>query len=1002
MAAIDCPGREQLLAYALGTLPEDAGEAVASHLESCDVCESTIAGLDAASDTFIARLREPLAESQVGREPEYQQVAAKIKAMGPAASCAVRTADSGSKEHTATFAPLGELGEYRLLEKLGEGGMGTVYKALHTKLEKLVAVKVLPKSRMQDERAVARFEREMKAVGRLNHPNIVQALDAREIDGTPLLVMEYVEGMDLAELVRPLGPLRIADACELARQAAVGLQYAHEHGLVHRDIKPSNLMLTTLGDLKILDLGLARLQKSAAEGEELTGTGQMMGTSDYIAPEQALESHTVDIRADIYSLGCTLYRLLCGRPPFGGAEYDTPMKKATAHVRDPIPPVQTVRDDVPEPLAALVDRMLAKEPARRFSTPKEVADALEPFCAGSSLQQLVMRATHVIQPFAESGAPGAADAQPGEAKMIAPAPTPPMSTDFDPYHRWLGIPPERQPPNHYRLLGIQPFEENLDVIESAADRQMSHLRVFQSGQHAEQAAKLLNEVAAARVCLLNPTKKSAYDARLRKQLPSPAAAGKRPAGVSPAVVAQSPRRAAAPVPAVSGETDRHFATVRSRFTGRRPPPKWRIAAAAGAAALILALGVVFYVATNHGTIRIALSEPTADVQVEVDGDTIEITGQGEPLTLRAGEHGLVVSGSGYQTVSRSFTVRRGKNPVLNVELVSKSDGRRGREHGRTVGAPGDGGTTTSSGVAQAANEFRILEGHTRGVCSVAFTPDGKYTVSGSEDGSARVWEVATGRETARFAGHNKTVSDVEVLPDGERVLSVAHDTIILWELRTAREVRRFQVGSRGEIAVSPDGKRAVCNGHLGSGDGVVHLFDLTSGEELGQYVTGNTIDDSIKALAFSPDGKHVLCGRFRPALLFVDVDTMTEVRQLEGHTQRVYGVAISGDGHRAASVSWDSSVRIWDLCTGKQTARLGSLNGWGHGVDLSADGRRAISAGQDGVVRLWDAETGRQIAEHQQHQGPVLTVAFSPDGRRAISGGGDNTLCLWRLPEPAR
>ena len=998
MAAIDCPGREQLLAYSLGTLPEDAGEAVASHLETCDACESTIAGLDGASDTFIGRLREPLVESHVAREPEYQRVAARIKATGPRPSPVAPTADPASKEHTATFAPLGELGEYRLLEKLGEGGMGTVYKALHTKLDKLVAVKILRTSRMEDERAVARFEREMKAVGRLNHPNIVQALDAREIDGTSLLVMEYVEGMDLAKLVRHLGPLRIADACELARQAAVGLQYAHEHGLVHRDVKPSNLMLATSGELKILDLGLARLQKSAVEGDELTGTGQMMGTSDYIAPEQALESHTVDIRADVYSLGCTLYRLLCGRPPFSGAEYDTPMKKVTAHVRDPIPPIRTVRDEVPEPLAALVDRMMAKEPAQRFSTPKEVADALEPHCAGSNLQQLVMRESQSVGSVVESGDAAAADAQPGEAKMVAPAPIPSVSADFDPYHRWLSIPPEQQPPNHYRLLGIQRFEEDLDAIESAADRQMAHLRVFQAGQHAEQAAKLLNEVAAARVCLLNPAKKSAYDVRLRKELSPEPPAGKKSAGASPGVVQRSPRPAAAPVAAVSGQADRRFAAVRSRFSGRRPPAKRRLAVAAGAAAVILALGVVFYVATNHGTIRIALSEPTADVQVEVDGETVEITGQDEPLTFRAGEHGLVVSGRGYETVSRSFTVQRGENPVLNVELVS--DGNGGPEPGRTVARLDD--TKTTSHVARGAEEFRVFEGHTGPVCSVAFTPDGKYVVSGSEDGSARVWEVATGRETARFLGHNGAVSDVEPLPDGERVLSVAHETIILWELRTARETRRFHVSSRGEIAVAPDGKRAVCNGHLGSGDGVVHLFDLTSGEELGQYVTGNTIDDSIKALAFSPDGKHVLCGRFRPAILVIDVDTMTEVRQLEGHTQRVYGVAISQDGHRAASVSWDSSVRIWDLCTGKQTARLGSLNGWGHGVDISADGRRAISAGQDGTVRLWDADTGSQIAEHQQHQGPVLTAAFSLDGRRAISGSRDKTLCLWRLPQPAR
>ena len=193
--------------------------------------------------------------------------------------------------------------------------MGTVYKALHTKLDRAVALKVLARGRVEDGRAIARFEREMKAIGRLDHPQIVRADDAREIDGHPVLIMEYVEGLDLARLVNRVGRLRVAAACELARQAAVGLQYVHEHGLVHRDIKPSNLMLTPRGEVKILDLGLARLHRQRGGSDEMTGTGLTMGTADYMAPEQASDSHSVDIRADIYSLGCTLFKLLSGRRP---------------------------------------------------------------------------------------------------------------------------------------------------------------------------------------------------------------------------------------------------------------------------------------------------------------------------------------------------------------------------------------------------------------------------------------------------------------------------------------------------------------------------------------------------------------------------------------------------------------------------------------------------------------------------------------------------------------
>ncbi|GAG47604.1 unnamed protein product, partial [marine sediment metagenome] len=228
-----------------------------------------------------------------------------------------------------------------------------VYKALQTKLRRTVALKVLPKNRLNDRRAVARFEREMAAVGQLDHPNIVRALHAGEHEGNSYLVMEYVAGLDLSELVRRLGPLPVADACELARQAAMGLQYAHENGLVHRDIKPSNLMLASDGQVKVLDLGLALLQQDQPAEEEVTGSGQAMGTADYIAPEQASDSHNVDIRADIYSLGCTLYKLLCGRAPFTDPKYRSTFEKMTAHVREPVPPIRQLRGEVSEELAAL-------------------------------------------------------------------------------------------------------------------------------------------------------------------------------------------------------------------------------------------------------------------------------------------------------------------------------------------------------------------------------------------------------------------------------------------------------------------------------------------------------------------------------------------------------------------------------------------------------------------------------------------------------------------------
>ncbi|HYW80788.1 MAG TPA: protein kinase, partial [Thermoguttaceae bacterium] len=291
----------------------------------------------------------------------------------------------------------------RLLERLGQGGMGTVYKALHTKLDRVVALKVLATGRMAEQRAIARFEREMRAVGGLDHPNIVRAFDAREIDGLPVLMMECLEGMDLARVTRRLGRVPVADACEMARQTSSALQYAYENGLVHRDVKPSNLMLTPQGTVKLLDLGLARWHLDGTGSEEMTATGQAMGTADYMAPEQVADSHTADIRADIYSLGCTLYKLITGRAPFAGPDYQGQYEKMTAHVEQPVRPIRELAPEVPEPLAQIIDRMLAKSPDARFSIPEEVGRELEPFCDNADLAALAARAEEAEPPTDTDG-----------------------------------------------------------------------------------------------------------------------------------------------------------------------------------------------------------------------------------------------------------------------------------------------------------------------------------------------------------------------------------------------------------------------------------------------------------------------------------------------------------------------------------------------------------------------------------------------------------------------
>ncbi|MCI0455348.1 MAG: serine/threonine protein kinase [Gemmataceae bacterium] len=272
------------------------------------------------------------------------------------------------------------LGPYVLLERLGEGGMGAVFKARHQVMNRVVAVKLIRKEHLTGPDAVTRFRREIEVVGRLSHPNVVTAHDAGQVEERHFLVMEYVEGSDLARLVERGGPLPVGLACEYVRQAALGLHCAHEQGLVHRDIKPSNLMVDVRGVVKLLDLGLARPGPGGAPEPghmAVTRAGEVMGTPDYLAPEQALDARAADKRADIYSLGCTLYFLLTGRPPFPEG---TLAQKLLWHQHTEPLGAETLRPDVPPEVAAVVRRMMAKRPEDRHQTAAEVAAALASFC----------------------------------------------------------------------------------------------------------------------------------------------------------------------------------------------------------------------------------------------------------------------------------------------------------------------------------------------------------------------------------------------------------------------------------------------------------------------------------------------------------------------------------------------------------------------------------------------------------------------------------------------
>jgi tRNA A-37 threonylcarbamoyl transferase component Bud32 len=338
------PGREKLAAFGLGKLDDAQAGAVAAHLAACTACQAVVDSVP--DDALVASIRPLL-------KPGGQSSAMSIDSWVP--------------------PELVGHPRYRLREWLGAGGMGIVYKAEHRVMKRPVALKVINKKRTTSEAAVERFRREVQAAAKLNHPNIVRAFDADQAGDLHFLAMEFIEGTSLARVVEQRRPLPVHEAVDYARQTALGLQHAFECGMVHRDIKPQNLLLTPQSQVKILDFGLAGFTESTEGAGAITQVGQVLGTPDFIAPEQSRDSHTADIRADIYSLGCCLYFMLAGHPPFTGS---SALEKIMAHLERQPAPLQDIRKDVPDVLVQILAKMMAKEPSQRFQTPAEVTEAL--------------------------------------------------------------------------------------------------------------------------------------------------------------------------------------------------------------------------------------------------------------------------------------------------------------------------------------------------------------------------------------------------------------------------------------------------------------------------------------------------------------------------------------------------------------------------------------------------------------------------------------------------
>jgi tRNA A-37 threonylcarbamoyl transferase component Bud32 len=585
---------------------------------------------------------------------------------------------------------------YEILEEVGRGGMGIVYKARQVERDRLVALKVIRKERLSHPEVVQRFRREVRAAARLSHPNVVLVYDADQEGDTHFLAMEYVPGLTLQRLVEQFGALPVPQACDYVRQAALGLQHAHEQALVHRDIKPANLMVTgsdpgrpgALGYrgavVKVLDMGVARLHALSGTQEELLSTltqdGAMLGTPDYIAPEQLENAHEADIRADLYSLGCTFHYLLTGQVPFPGG---TLIQKLDKQRWAPPPPVDQLRPEVPPGVAAVVRKLMAKKPEDRYQTPAELVAALGQLARGGSI--------------------------PAE-------PRPPI------------LAPARQLAGHREgAWGVAVSADGRLALSGGRDRAV-RLWDLATGQEVRTFAGQGQEVRAVALAPDGRLALSAGGVTLRLWDPATGQEVGRLVGhtdtVKSVALAPDGRRA------VSGGDDKavRLWDVAGRRLVRRLAGHSR--------------DVTSVVVTPDG--RHALSGSRDQTlrlwDLQTGGEVRRFGGRGMVLAVAVSADGRYALSGSYDTTLRLWDLGSGQELrrfASHRQMVSAvafaPDGRRvlSGSHDQTV----------RLWDVDSTRELCVGEGHAGGVTAVAFTPDGRQAVSAGADGALCVWEL---------------------------------------------------------------------------------------------------------------------------------------------------------------------------------------------------------------------------------------------------------------------
>jgi len=762
-------------------------------------------------------------------------------------------------------------GPYLLVDQLGEGGMGQVYKARHQKLGRIVALKVIHQSRLTDAKAVSRFQREMQAVAQLQHPNIIQAFDAGETRTGYYLAMEYVDGVDLGRILKEKGRLPIHLCCEYVRQTALGLQHAHERGLVHRDIKPSNLLITaepasaaaSTGSassdkpalVKILDLGLARVERSAAGDvlSQVTCENLVIGTPDYIAPEQAMRPHEVDPRADIYSLGCTFYHLLACRIPFPA---QTVMEKLLKHKFEQPEPIESNRPEVPAAVRALVGQMMSKKPGDRPASAAIVAEVLQPFCCPSASDPApeVIPTPEELQPTLQVATAPNHEVEPGPT-LIAPTPAFETPRAF----RWTAETTGRRGMKFWLLIGLMSCGLTGTLITL-----LLIIANSRSNMVMDQRAEARPTVPAATPRQSPPPQSSAAEREWLALLARVTRNDEQDASLRKDLQGYLIKYQGAP------HAERAYQAML-----RLPSPLDRLEPmAAGQRIEGDPVDVVLILGEQGSSVR----KPRQSVAISPDGRSLAAGGEGFAIKVwnlldHPPGHEIILKGhsdavrmlsfspDGRRLLSAAFGLDRTAR-VWDLDESSellKIGGLRNTPSITAAFSP-DGQFVLAGGernlslwkVADRSMQRQFEEPSMGMIFAVCFCPDGKRALAAGEDRKLHLWDVEQGKELLVFGGHDKVITGVSVSPDGRTAFSGSEDgTIRAWDLATGEETRSIELEqSVVGLGLTLDGRLlAAC-----TAEGTIAFWEVPSFNPVRKLHLPGI---ALSGLAFAPDGRHV-------------------------------------------------------------------------------------------------------------------------------------------------